>query len=186
MILIQLAYDVVDSQITHKPEWLDSDLWDVTAKPEEGTKLSREELRPRLQDLLHQRFHLVAHTETQTSRGYALVAAKGGPHLVATKGEHFPGWRINVSSGHMQGSNWSLPQLAKYLTPAAGFPVIDLTEIGGSYDFDFLYDPHPTADSTLPSLDEALKLATGLLLRPEKVPVKLLVIDSVDRTPTAN
>jgi uncharacterized protein (TIGR03435 family) len=185
-LLLQLAYGIDDSQIANKPTWLESNLYDISAKPEDGTSLTRDELKPRLQDLLQQRFHLVAHIETRPSRGYALLIAKGGPHLTPTKADHFPGFRINVSSGEMRGANWSLPQLAKYLTPAAGFPVVDQTGLTGSYDIAFSYEPNPDADSTLPSLSAALKQATGLFLKPQKIPVETLVIDSADKTPTAN
>jgi uncharacterized protein (TIGR03435 family) len=184
--LIQLAYDVDSSQIANLPGWLDTNFYDVVAKPEDGIRLTRDELRPRLQDLLHQRFHLAAHTETRMSRGYALVVADGGLHLTPTKGDHFPGWRANVSSGHMRGENWSMSQLAKYLTPAAGFPVVNQTGLDGSYDIAFDYNPKPDADGTLPPLDVALKQATGLLLKPQRVPIETIVIDSVDKLPTAN
>lgn len=184
--LLQLAYGIDDSQIANKPGWLETNLYDISAKPEDGVSLTRDELKPRLQDLLQQRFHLIAHLETRSIRGYALVIAKGGPHLTPTKGDHFPGFRINVSSGQMRGVNWSMPQLAKYLIPAAGFPVVDETSLSGSYDIGFSYEPNPDADGALPSLNVALKEATGLLLKPEKVPVETLVIDSVDKTPTAN
>jgi uncharacterized protein (TIGR03435 family) len=185
-LLIQLAYDIYSSQIANQPGWLDTNLYDIVAKPEDGIHLTRDELSPRLQDLLQQRFHLVAHSETRSIRGYALVVAKGGPHLTPTKADHFPGFRINVSSGHMRGANWSMPQLAKYLTPAAGFPVVDQTGITGSYDIDFSYNPKPFTNSTLPTIEVALKQATGLLLKPQKVPVETLVIDSVDNVPTEN
>lgn len=184
--LLQLAYGIDDSQIANKPGWLETNLYDISAKPEDGISLSRDELKPRLQDLLQQRFHLVAHIETRSSRGYALVIAKGGPHLTPTKGDHFPGFRVNVSSGQMRGFNWSMPQLAKYLIPAAGFPVVDETGLRGSYDISFSYEPNPDADGALPSLNVALKQATGLLLKPERVAVETLVIDSVDKAPTAN
>jgi len=185
-LLIQLAYDVSAEQIANKPGWLETNLYDIAAKPEDGIRLTRDELRPRLQDLLQQRFHLAVHTETRLNSGYALVVAKGDSHLTPTKGDHFPGFRINVSSGHMRGANWSMPQLAKYLTSAAGFPVVDQTGITGSYDIDFNYNPKPNVDSTLPVLDVALKEATGLLLKPQKVPVETIVIDSVDKVPTEN
>jgi uncharacterized protein (TIGR03435 family) len=186
-LLIQLAYGIDDSQIVSKLDWLETNLYDVAAKPEDGVALTRDELKPRLQYLLQQRFHLVAHSETRLSRGYALVIAEGGrPHLTPTKGDHFPGFRINVSPGQMRGVNWSMPQLAKYLTSAAGFPVVDQTGISGSYDIGFSYEPRIDADSALPSLDVALKQATGLLLKPQKVPVEMLVIDSADKLPTAN
>lgn len=184
--LIELAYDVDNSQIANRPDWLESNFYDVVAKPEDGIRLSRDELRPRLQDLLEKRFHLVAHTETRSIRGYALVVANGGPHLMPTKADHFPGYRIHVGSGEMRGFNWSMPQLAKYLTGVAGFPVVDRTGITGSYDIGFSYAATPDADSNLPSLDVALKQATGLLLKPQKVPVETIVIDFVDKVPTIN
>jgi uncharacterized protein (TIGR03435 family) len=185
-LLIQLACDIDKSQIANQPAWLDSNLYDIAAKPEDGIQLTRDELRPRLLNLLQQRFHLISHTETRLTHGYALVIAKDGPNLTPTKGDHFPGSRINVSSGHMRGANWSMPQLAKYLTPAAGFPVVDQTGLTGSYDIAFSYNPKPESDGALPSLDVALKQATGLLLKPQKVPVETIVIDSVDKVPTAN
>lgn len=114
------------------------------------------------------------------------MIAKGGPRLTSTKAVHFPGWRIRVSSGEMRGENWSMRQLAKYLTSAAGFPVVDRTGITGSYDIGFSYAPNSEADSTLPSLNEALKEATGLLLKPQRVPVETLVIDSIQKIPTAD
>ena len=42
------------------------------------------------------------------------MVAKGGPHLTPTKDDHFPGYRINVSPGHMSGANW-LPAFATVL-----------------------------------------------------------------------
>lgn len=185
-LLMKLAYGVDDSQIANKPDWLETNLYDITAEPEAGIKLSRDQLRPRLQNLLQQRFHLVTHTEIRPIRGYALVVAKGGPHLTPTKADHFPGWRFNVSSGQMRGANWTMPQFAIYLTPAAGFPVVDQTGITGSYDIAFTYNPKPDAESDLPILGAALRQATGLLLKEQKVPVETIIIDSIDKVPTEN
>ena len=184
-LLLQLAYGVDNSQIANKPSWLEDTFYDIAAKPEAGVQLTRDELRPRLQNLLQERFRLVAHRETRFARGYALVLAAGGPHLTPTKGDHFPGFRINVSPGQMRGANWSMPQLANYLTSAAGFPVADQTGLIGSYDIDFSYAPQADTDSTLPSLDTALKQATGLLLKTQKVPVETIVIDTLNQVPTA-
>ncbi len=179
--LLQLAYDMDSSQILNRPEWFDTDLFDVVAKPEEGISMTREELQPRLQQLLRERFHLVTHFEMRPVRGYALLVSPGGAHLKPAKGEHFPGFRINVSPGEMRGANWSMGILSKYLTAAAGFPVVDRTSLGGSYDIGFSYAPETDAASELPSLSDALKRETGLLLKPEKVPVETIVVDSVDR-----
>ena len=75
--LIHLAYNIDLNQIAGKQPWLDSEYFDVSAKPEEGIALSRAELQPRLQNLLETRFHLVTHYETRMNPGYALVVAKG-------------------------------------------------------------------------------------------------------------
>lgn len=181
--LIMLAYDVDSSQVANKPDWFDTNLYDVSAKPEDGVRLTREALRPRLRALLQQRFHLVTHTEMRPTSGYALVIAKGGPHLATTKGDYFPGFRTNVSPGHMSGFNWSMPVFAKYLTPAAGFPVADQTGLKESYDISFDYAPDSentmSTQSTLLPLQDAVRQATGLLLKPQKVEVETIVIDSV-------
>lgn len=185
-LLIGLAYGIDDSQITHKPEWLETSLYDLTAQAEDGVNLTREELRPRLQALLQQRFHLTIHTEKSFSRGYALVVTPRGSRLLPTKGDQFPGFRINVSPGEMRGVNWSMSQFATYLTSAVGFPVVDQTGLSGSFDISFSYAPAGVLDSNLPQLPDAVKQATGLVLKPQKVPTELFVITSADKKPTEN
>jgi len=184
--LIQMAYGVEADQIAGKPSWLDSDFYDVEAKPEEGTKLSRDELKPRLQNLLAERFHLAAHFETRMVRGYALVVAKGGPKLQPTKGDHFPGYRISTGAGHLDGFNWSMPYLATMLQRVTGLRVADQTGISGSYDIKLEFAPDNVPDSTLPSVFTMLRETLGLELKPQPVPVRFLVIDHVDRTPAPN
>jgi uncharacterized protein (TIGR03435 family) len=184
--LIQLAYGIESNQIAGKPSWLDSDNFDIDAKPEEGVKLSPDELKPRLQSLLADRFHLVAHFEAQTVRGYALVAAKGGPKLQPTKGDHFPGWRIDTSTGHLEGLNWSMAFLATVLQRATKIPVADKTGIAGSYDIKVQYAPDAEQDSALPSLFTALRETLGLELKATQVPMQVLVIDHIDRVPSGN
>jgi uncharacterized protein (TIGR03435 family) len=186
-LLIQMAYGVDDSQIVNKPGWLEINLYDVVANPEEGIQLTRDELKPRLRNLLRERFHLIAHKESRLSRGYALIVGDGGPHLTPTKGDHFPGFRIDVSPGQMRGANWSMAQLAKYLTSASAFPVVDQTGITGSYDIGFSYEAELGGEETaLSQLDIALRKATGLLLTPLRVSVETVVIDSVDKSPIAD
>jgi uncharacterized protein (TIGR03435 family) len=185
-VLLQLAYGIDPSQIANKPAWMDADLYDVNAKAEDGVSLTREELKPCLQQLLQERFHLAAHMETRSGSGYALVVAPGGAHLTTAAAGNIPGGRHPVSLGHMHVYNCSMPQLALYLIPAAGFPVVDQTGLAGSYDIDFDYNPRPGRESELPLLDVALKQATGLLLKSQRIPVETLVIDSVDKVSTAN
>ena len=184
--LLQMAYGVEAGQIAGKPSWLDSDFYNVEAKPEEGIKLSRDELKPRLESLLAERFRLAAHFETRRVRGYALVAAKSGPKLQPTKGNRFPGFRIHVGPGHLEGINWSMQYLASTLQRTEGLPVVDQTGISGAYDIKLDFAPDTQPDSPLPSLFTALRETLGLELKAQPVPESILVIDHIDRTPTEN
>jgi uncharacterized protein (TIGR03435 family) len=184
--IVQLAYNVDAKQIEGKPAWFDSDCYDINAKPEGGIKLTREQLRPLLQNLLEQRFHLAVHTETRQIKGYALVVAKGGPKLKAAKGEVTPNWRDDVSAGSLKGRNWSAKFLAAQLTPAAGLPVVDHTGLTAHYDVSVEYAPDLNGDSALPSLFTALQETLGLKLEAQKVPVDFLIVDHIDREPTEN
>jgi len=152
----------------------------------ESTPEKNEELKPLLQDLLEQRFHLQTHTESKLAKGYALVVAKGGPKLVPTKGDRWPGFRVHDVPGNLQGINWSMQNLAKSLQHGAGLPVVDKTGLAGSYDFHLVYASDIAKDSTLPSIFTALQEQLGLKLEEQKVPVDVVAIDHVDRVPTEN
>ena len=184
--LIHMALGIDEDQIANKPQWAETERYDVLAKPEDGLKLSRDELKPLLQDLLQQRFHLATHYETRMKPGYALVVAKGGPRLVEGKSDKYANYRVYVGPGEMSGLNWSMGFLALMLQRAAGRPVIDKSGVAGNYDIHIRYAPDLAADSQLPSLFTVLRETLGLELRAEKVPVEYLIIDHVDRNPTEN
>jgi len=156
------------------------------AKPEGGIKLTREQLRPLLQDLLAQRFHLAVHRETRLVSGYALVVAKLGAKLQPTKGGVAPNWRDNFSPSNLKGRNLTTAFLAQQLTPVAGLPCVDRTNLTGNYDISVEYNADLEHDSPLPSLFTALQESLGLKLESQRVPVDFLVIDHIDRAPTEN
>ena len=181
-----MAWNIDENQIARKPKWLDAAHYDLAAKAEDGIPLTREQLRPMLQNLLQQRFHLVSHFETQMERGYALVIAKGGPKLQPTAGGKPPGFRIFVAPGDLRGVNWSMPWLAEMLQQVMGEPVADQTGLAGSYDINLHFAPDVESESPLPSVFSAVKDSLGLELRSRRVPVRVLVIDHAEETPTAN
>ena len=126
--LIQMAFGVEANDVASKPAWLDSDYFDVMAKPEDGILLSRAELRPRLQNLLRTRFQLATHCETRMESGYALVVvAKRRPKLQPTKGDRPPGFLKYVGPGRLEGINWTMDYLATMLEKWAGRPVANKT-----------------------------------------------------------
>jgi uncharacterized protein (TIGR03435 family) len=183
--LTAMAYGIDSSQIKSAPGWFSSRRFYVDAKAPEGVELSREALRPCLQALLHERFHLMAHHETIQKQGFALVAADHGPKLATSKGDGPPNFRVDVGPGKLQGKNWSMDFFALMLVPKVEAPVIDRTGLQGRYDIDVEYDSDSAPDSLLPSLTAAIQ-KLGLRLIPQKVPFAVLVIDRVDELPTEN
>ena len=77
--------------------------------------------------------------------------------------------------------------LAETLARVVGQPIADKTEIKGSYRIDFEFSSLDDTDSGLPSIFTALSEKLGLKLVPDKqVPVEVLIVDAIDRTPTEN
>jgi bla regulator protein blaR1 len=95
--LIEFAYGVKPFQISGAPKWLNSDRYDIEAKPEssasdkperlteEQRKTEQERLKLMVQSLLADRFKLAIHTETKELPVYVLVVAKNGPKLQESK-----------------------------------------------------------------------------------------------------
>ena len=78
-ILLTRAYGVKSLQILG-PSWLDTEMYDITAKVPPGT--TSEQLNVMLQNLLVERFGLAAHHEAKETQVYALVAGNGGSKLM--------------------------------------------------------------------------------------------------------
>jgi uncharacterized protein (TIGR03435 family) len=75
-------------RLTGGPDWINSEKFDIEAKPEPGAippglpeKDRRQKTLLLLQSLLRDRFHLQIHRDTRELPIYALVAAKNGPKL---------------------------------------------------------------------------------------------------------
>ncbi len=184
--LIHMAYGIDEDQIGGKTKWMDSTLYDVVVKPEGGIPLSREQLKPVLQEMLKDRFHLIAHSEPKLMKGYMLVCAKNGPKLQPSNNDKPPNFRVYVGPGRLEGLNWSMSFLATMLQHPAGLPVEDQTGLTGTYDVKLNFAQDVDQESSLPSLFTALHEDLGLELRTGKVSIPMLVIDHLDRIPTEN
>jgi uncharacterized protein (TIGR03435 family) len=183
-VVVWIAFGIYTNRITGAPDWLDSQLWQISAKVDGDAILSRDQMRPLLQDLLRQRFHLSAHRESRLVAGYALVVAKGGAKLQASEDGDKSFFYI-LPNG-VEGRATSLATLAGALERSSGHPVIDKTGIDGKYNIKVRYAPANDPKSDLPDLFTALQEQPGLKLEPQKVPVDYLVIDHIDKIPTEN
>ena len=169
--LIELAFGVDENQLSGEPAWLKSQQYDVTAKPPGTAGLTYREMRPMLQQLLVQKFHLAVHREMKDVEGYALVVAKGGAKLTPASGDSE---RKYILPSGIRFGNTSIATFAAALARSASRPVVDKTGLEGNYDINLEF-------AAPPALFSALEEQLGLRLEPRKVPFEMLVIDKVDR-----
>jgi uncharacterized protein (TIGR03435 family) len=177
-----MAYEVDEKQIAGDAR-CGSELYDVTAKPDDGL-LTPERLKPMLAALLAERFGLIAHRETRVVSGYALVLAKGGFRLRAS--EAVGAGQSAILRGRIIGRPADLPQLAAMLARPLGLPVVDKTGLSGTYEIDLKFAPADSVDSSFPSIFTAIQEQLGLKLDSQRVPLNMLVIDRCQRVPTDN
>jgi uncharacterized protein (TIGR03435 family) len=196
-LLISLAYDVRDFQITGGPGWAATDRFDVEAKVDGATeRLSMEAARPMLQKLMEDRFQLKVRRDSKEMPIYGLGIAKGGSKLKPNVDK--PGPRIMMGRGVMSGDKVAMNMLVQQLSQLTGRVVVDKTELKGDYDFKLEFTPEagqggligppppprpdaPAADPNSVSIFTALQEQLGLKLDSQKGPVDVLVIDHAEK-----
>jgi uncharacterized protein (TIGR03435 family) len=188
--LLKEAYAMRDFQIENTPTWFDSARWDVSATS--GKASSDEEMTEMLRTLLAGRFALKLHEEEKQFSVYVLTIAKNGPKLkAADAGESSIGIRIH-GAGHLTASKASMQELAETLSdvrlngrPMLDRPVLDRTGLQGVYDFALEWTPDlaPVEGAAQggPSIFTAVQEQLGLKLETQKAPVKIFVIDHVEK-----
>lgn len=182
------------------PNWIGLDRYDLMAKVPPGTTL--ENSRVMLQNLLAERFHLVAHPGDVQVPTYVLSVASGKPTLKPSTAtdegscQFKPVYR-QIASFELDCHAVSMDTLAKSLGDnesnsrdyvSYGNGVIDAMGIKGRFDLDLKWTPKwflPQAGSGAVSLYKALA-QYGLNLQFKTSPQPGIVIDSVDREPTPN
>jgi len=229
---ITAAYKVKLYQVVG-PDWIAGERFDVQATLPPGA--TEEQVPDMLKALLADRFGMKFHRETREFPVYGLLVAKGGvkmkesapdPDAPADKGKA-PSTNVTGSGGrggvHIEYGHGSFFTMAdnKFIArklPMANFtevlarfedrPVVNMTDLTGSYDFDLEFTPEDymamlirsaiAAGVTLPP--EALRLLSGssgdsllnalqrlgLKLETRKAPLEVLVIDHIEKAPTEN
>jgi uncharacterized protein (TIGR03435 family) len=191
-LLVMLAYDVQESQITGGENWFGVEKWDIEAKSDDRGKHSVEETRRMLQNLLEERFALRVHRETQQRPAYVLTIAKGGPKLKAP--EHPGSTNIRVAGNSISLERGELSRMTQLLSGALGRPVVDRTGLNGIYDIQLHWDDAPipgggvigldalaAPDTDRGSIFTAIEQQLGLRLVSERAPVEILVIDQIKK-----
>jgi bla regulator protein blaR1 len=166
-MLITQAYDVREFQVSGGPGWINTERYDIVARPEhnadsdpspedprkmsdEQRKTLGEQMRARLVALLADRFRLKVHRETQQALAYALVVGKNGPKLKQTEGASETRGRMRMGRGDLNGDGVKLEFLAQALANQLGRPVVDKTGLTGNYDIKLAWTPDPGPPAPLP------------------------------------
>jgi bla regulator protein blaR1 len=166
-MLLTMAYDVREFQISGGPAWINTDRYDIMAKAErsmgaenplddprkmteEQRKTVGDQMRERLRALLADRFQLTLHRESKEQSVYALVVAKNGPKLQEsqTKEGTGPHGMMRMGRGELSGQGVQLDMLAKTLSSQLGRTVIDRTGLKGNFDFKLTWTPDPGQSAT--------------------------------------
>ncbi len=187
--LILIAYSIKDYQLSEGPGWITSEAYDVTGTA--AGPATEPELRLMLQALLKDRFQLTVRRDQKELPVYALLVAKNGPKLKPAE-EGKAGTQLASGGVGLTFKSTSMSALASFLTnlgPVAGRPILDRTELPGTFDFTLLIsdsqvnalppDETKRAVRDWPSLFTDLQEQLGLKLESQKASTDFLTIDRV-------
>jgi uncharacterized protein (TIGR03435 family) len=175
------------------PLWLEPGLgcifYDIEGKTE--PPVSVEQLRWMLRTLLAERFKLSLHREHKEMTVCVISKAKNGPKLRSSEeGE----MSVSPKGGVLHFRGALLSRLDEWLYAMVPYLIVDETGLTGRYDFDLDYERYTEAysmpgpggrvDGTL-AVNKALE-PLGLKAELTRRSVEILVIDHVEKTPTAN
>lgn len=169
--IIRNAWGLQSFQIVGGPDWINTERWDIVAKAEGNPQ--GPVMLAMLQNLLADRFKLVAHRETRDMPIYALVLARAdrsfGPKLHASStdcekemtaavarggGPPLDGkvlCGIRSINGHIEMNAVPMRNFARNLSPIAGRSIVDKTGLTGNFDAELTWTP----DASLGPVSEA-------------------------------
>jgi uncharacterized protein (TIGR03435 family) len=217
--LMQSAFGGVEfKDIVGGPRWIDTDRFDIVAtSPDALSDLapdgSPRGLFLRLRTLLEDRFQLKTHVENRQLPVYALqpvaLPIVPGPNLRRTdidceaairnavRGRGAvpdggaPPCSMRPGPGSLFGHSITMNQLAGVLSGPAVRPVIDRTDLAGTFDVELHWAPEfppgtlingaPPPPSDGPSLFTAIREQLGLKLEAIRADVPVLVVDAAER-----
>lgn len=191
--LITYAYGLQARQITGGPAWLETEKYDVVAKPEGEGQPSPDQWKIMIRKLLADRFQLTLHRDKKELSIYAIVVGKNGPKLTKNEGNPSAGPSLLFRGASLPGKNATMEDLAGVMERTVlDRPVVDRTGLSGKFDFNLIWTPDetqfggarvrpPAGNDTAPDLFTAFQEQLGLKLQATKAPVDVIVIDRVSK-----
>jgi uncharacterized protein (TIGR03435 family) len=206
-LLITEAFGIRDEQLVGLPGWARSDRFDVDARTQsvtDITRLNQAAVHAMMQALLRERFSLVSHAETRDVPTYDVVLVRSdgalGRDLHATEhtcngvtaaqraealrnvapGTMFCSWQFRPNEGVLTGDGQRLDALLTNFPFLLGRPVFDKTGLTAPMTWMLKWRVEGVA-SDAPELPVALQEQLGLKLVSSHGPLDFIVIDSVSR-----
>jgi uncharacterized protein (TIGR03435 family) len=194
--LIAFAWGIHARQIVNGQSWLESERFDITAKPQQTGIPNVDQLRTMVQKLVADRFGLAMHTEKRELSAYVITVGKTGPKLSKNEsGGNLPGFG-GRGPGAIGVRNSTMKEFAGFLQARIlDRPVVDQTGLSGKFDFTLEWRPDTTqlapGASPPPQLSPevesrsdlftAIQEQLGLKLDASRAPVEVYVIDKVQK-----
>jgi bla regulator protein blaR1 len=185
--VIAFAYGIHRLQVKGGADWLDKQLYDITAETTPSSAATAmgaaspdvSSMAPMVRQLLASRFGLVAHSETQNLPAYVLRVDAGGSKLnpalpAGPHGNEEPP-RMKLRPNLLMAESSDVKALTDLLATNLGHPVVDETGLKGRYDFAVT---GPLDEASLP---KALQQQLGLTLAPKTAPIEVVVVDSIQQ-----
>ena len=200
--LVRRAYPVPDFQVVW-PDWVAAQRGaigydvDVTFPP----NTTPEQLEQMFQDLLATRFGFKMHWEPRDTKVFEVRVSDRGLKLKPAKNPapptDYPKYSARTQEGewHMSSKLGDAPSgltIAGFLEEIGTLnildhPIVDATGVQGIYDIDLTAPADVPGNRPNPSeLLNALDKELGLKATLKTVPLKMLVVDRLERTPTEN
>lgn len=202
MDLITFAYGIHKRMVSGGPDWLETDRYDIQAKPDTPGIANDKQIRGMMQKLIAERFKLTSHREKKELTVFAITVGKTGPKLEKADANagNLPGLGLR-GLGRAIIRNATMVDFASFMqTVVLDRPVVDQTGLTDKFNFtlDWTPDetqfadrqglPAPPADPNaepFPDLFTAIQQQLGLKLESTKATVDVMVIDHVEK-PSAN
>jgi len=197
--MIASAYGMKPADVIGGPGWLEWDRFDLTAKIPPGT--TPEAIRPMMQRLLWERFQLLVHQDSKPVPAFVLKVGKDKlkmkPGDAAAPGG-CKGGSQNAGDGSAASMQYdcvnqtmemivaNLGSMARQYVPG---PVVDQTGLKGAWNFSLKWTPKgqlALAGGEGITFSDAVQNGLGLRLEQATVPMPVLLVESVNETPTPN
>jgi uncharacterized protein (TIGR03435 family) len=195
--LMTMAYGIHVTQIVDGPAWLESERFDISAKPEDQGIPNVTQLRKMVENLLKERFGLAFHVEKRELTAYVITVGRNGQKMTKNEsGGNLPGFG-GRGPGAFGVFNSTMAEFAGFLQGGVlDRPVVDKTGLTDKYDFQMEFRPTaaqlppnpaggppqlPPAVESRPDFFTAIQEQIGLKVESTKTPVDVYVIDKVQK-----